>query len=182
MRKFLKEEIVDLLETDEPIVLHSALKPRDLFVNYLYTLFLFFILGFGFVGLWCGASSLGPEDVPAALLTYTYLGFFPMAVLFLYQALSAGEAVLTNRRLLRRQGLFNPSTTELKLDYVKEVLGLKSRFRPIVVVANDGWGIMLEGLPNAEEIGWAVAKASGLSMADEAIAATNPSKDSAALR
>ncbi|MEM7223156.1 MAG: hypothetical protein AAF495_09275 [Pseudomonadota bacterium] len=88
----------------------------------------------------------------------------PMA----YLIVARGEALLTERRYLRRRGLIRPKVTEIPLTQVREVVGLEPcSTRGVALKKYDNWLEDLSDLPDARRFGLEIAAAAGLPLPED---------------
>ena len=156
-------KIQDVLAADEVVISGARLGPRRLVLQMVGSVFLLFAITYGIIGAVYLAGFMKPNLLKVYLLSYLYY-FIPVgAAVCIYTVLNKGEAVVTDRRLLRRDGVFKPRIREIGLSKVKHVHGLAKR-GSVSVESQDGEILYLNGLPGARELGWAVAQASGLKL------------------
>jgi len=87
----------------------------------------------------------------------------PVPTLLACYLLTRSEALVTNRRLLVGRGLYRPQITELPLSMITRVPGLAVGSPHLIAVESAGGrAFVLNELPEARQLGRAVAEAAGL--------------------
>ena len=154
-----------MLEPGERVVFRARTRKGRLFLAWLATVAAVFAFVVGMVWL---LEAVRPDSMatvsntlPLSLAAAAGLSFVFLVVLV------QSEALVTDRRLLGRHGVFRHRITELALSEVRRVYGLEAGSpRPLQVETADGALLTLE-FPQARAVARTVAKEAGLPLPGE---------------
>ena len=150
----MASKLEPLVQADERILYQVRPSPGRNLWNFLKN---FGPLALFLVGLDVLMSQVEPSQL---LFCYVVLAF--VGVFLAYTEFSIGEALLTDRRYLRRHGLFRPEVREVPLSQVRDVIGLETGSAcGLGLRKRDKSVEYLSHLHNSEELALAICQAVG---------------------